>query len=64
MTEEQRLENITRANDLQAQLIDAKTELAEAVDDEARYQWTCEIDDLEWELKELYTQIDSNELIE
>ena len=59
MLEKERLDKLTRANDLQSQLIDARTELAEAVDDEERYRWTCEIDDLEWELEEIYTRLDS-----
>lgn len=59
MTKEERLDKLTEANDLQAQLIDVRTELSEATDDEERYRWTCEIDDLEWELEEIYTRLDS-----
>lgn len=58
MSEKEREVALIRANDLQAQLVDLKAQLERALDDEARYRWTCEIDDYEWELEELYIRLD------
>ena len=61
LTDEQRLNLLAQANDLQAQLADCRTDLEDEADAEKRYQLTCRIDDIEQELKELYAEIDAEE---
>lgn len=62
MTKEERQEKLNRANELQAMLADAKSDFEHPDStDEERYQLSCDIDDIEEELKELYAELDAED---
>ena len=59
MTQEERQAKLDRANKLQAMLADAKSDFnhPDSTDDE-RYEFSCQIDDIQEELDELYMELD------
>ena len=62
MNKEERQEKLNRANELQAMLADAKSDFEHPDStDEERYQLSCDIDDIEEELKELYAELDAED---
>ena len=61
MTKEDRQAKINRANELQAMLVDAKSdyELADSADE--MYELSCFIDDTQAELDEIYEELDAED---